>query len=512
MSCAQIRSPQGGDKDETPPQIENMIPRNYSTNFAGTKLMMEFDEYVTLKNIQEQLLVSPPLLTRPEISIKGKSVIIEIQEKLEENTTYTFNFGDGVVDINEGNPLDSNTIVFSTGSFLDSLSIKGKAMNAYSQLPANCGILLHRSLEDSAIVNDRPQYFARTDERGYFELNNLRDGEYRIYAISDQDKNYKWTENEMIGYLDSSIMVFPEDSTIYNLELFMQKPSKQFIKNYKSFGHGKAEFVLNLKPKNLDIRGQGFQFDSLYVLNYYRKDSISCWFENIRDLEDPELILTDGEWADTLGLGSFDEGEKTEVPLLELQGKMIIKQNPRKTLDLSYNSPLKEFDKSKMIFRFDTVETNFEIETLNPLTLELTSNWSNARNANLYLFPEAVKDIYGQTNDTTLIRIKVLGKEDHSELLLGLNCEKLGNYIIELFEGERVEKTELFSDSTQFSWNWLSPGEYQIRVIEDINQNGLWDTGEYFERRQPEPVAVFNATLQLRPNWLLEQSWDLKFE
>ena len=292
----------------------------------------------------------------------------------------------------------------------------------------------------------------------------------------------------------------------------MQEPTKQFIKKYKSFSHGKVEIVLNAMPNYIDIEGIGFQYDSLITINDIRKDSISLWFENIRELDDPELIIRDGEWADTLGLGSFDESDKMEIPEFEIVGKTIIKQSPKKPLEFLFSLPLSVFDKSNMAFRTDTIKLDFNPSLSKPMTLDFSTEWGEIRNANLYLFPNAVKDIYGQTNDTTLIRMNILGIEDHSELILSLNCERQGNYIIEMFEGERIEKVETFSDSTLFSWKWLSPGEYQIRVIEDLNQNGIWDTGNYFENVQPEPVALFGTTLQLRANWLLEQNWDLKFE
>ncbi|NND76678.1 MAG: hypothetical protein HKN39_00650 [Flavobacteriales bacterium] len=511
-SCAQIRSPQGGDKDLLPPVIKMMVPPNYSTNFSGNKILLEFDEYVTLKDIQEQLLVSPPLLKRPEISVKGKSVIIQLDEVLEETTTYTFNLGEGIVDVNEGNPLDSNTVVFSTGPFLDSLFIRGSVFNAYSRAPMDCGVLLHRSLEDSAIVNDRPQYYSRTDERGNFELKNLREGIYRLYALKDIDKNYKWSEVESMAFFEKDVIVSAEDTTFYQLSSFEHVPSKQFVKRYESQSHGKVEFVLNKAPLDLSITGLGFVYDSLIVLGGNSTDSVNCWFQNLRDLEDPELILTDGEWSDTLSLGSFDEGEKMEVPELAFSNKFILEQSPKKDLELSINSPISRIDTSNMLLRFDTISSSFATEKVSALSFGLSTDWEQGRNVNLVIYPGAIQDIYSQKNDTTVFRVKVLGKEDHSELTLTVSCGEPANYIIELFEGARVERRESFSDSTLFVWDWIVSGEYQLRIYNDENGNGVWDTGNYFEKRQPEQLMLFDTPIQLRPNWLLEQKWDLKFE
>lgn len=511
-ACAQIKTPTGGEKDEDAPVILEMIPDNYSTNFSGNKILLSFDEYVKLNNIQDQLLVSPPLLNRPEISLKGRTVIIELEEELKENTTYTFNFGEGIIDVNEGNPLDSNKVVFSTGSFLDSLSIRGNAKRAFSNVSSSCGILLHEILSDSAIVNERPTYFAKTDESGNFTLENLRGGKYRLFAIEDLDKNYKWTENEWMAYYPETIEIIPNDSILYTLTLFREKTKKQFVKRYESKNYGRAEFVLNMQPTNLEVDVLGFEYDSIYTTTTDRRDSLVYWFSKMNILDDPEIILTDGDWIDTLSLNSFSSNSKQELPKLVTKNELIHKQDPQKPLSLEFNNPILKFDQEQIFFRLDTNVRSLEPSRTGTSEFEINIPWENSRSASLSLFPGFVTDIFGQTNDSLLLRYKVLSIEDFSELKLKVIPLENDKYILELYSENKIERQVSFTDSSEFNWNWIPAGKYKLRLLKDENENGIWDSGNYFKNEQPEPVKIFSGDLNLRANWLVEQTWNVTFE
>jgi len=211
--CANPVAPQGGPKDETPPRILEMDPPNYSTLFNGKQLAVSFNEYVKLNNLTNQLMISPPLSKTPRIKIKGKSVIIEIDEQLRDSTTYTFFFGDAIVDITESNPIKNFEYVFSTGTLLDSMAVKGKVMDAADMKPKDgVAVLLYIPDVDS-IPNDslpilsRPVYVSRTNKEGEFELNNLRNIPYKIVALSDKNSNYLYDlPNEEIAFSDTLII------------------------------------------------------------------------------------------------------------------------------------------------------------------------------------------------------------------------------------------------------------------------------------------------------------------
>lgn len=206
-ACANPVSPTGGPKDTTPPEIIRSIPLNQSVNFTGDRVIMTFSEFVTLKDMNTQLVVSPPLSEPPVFSMRGKSMTMKFEEPLRENSTYNFFFGDAIVDLTEANPLTNYSFSFSTGPVLDSLSIKGKLLNAFNLQPVKSAfVMLYDSIYDSVPYKQRPYYLARTSETGDFVLNNLRDSKYLMFALTDINGNYMYDmPTEEIAFLDSLV-------------------------------------------------------------------------------------------------------------------------------------------------------------------------------------------------------------------------------------------------------------------------------------------------------------------
>ncbi len=211
--CANPVAPQGGPKDEIPPTILDMDPPNYSSNFNQERLIIQFDEYVKLQGLTNQLMISPPLNYDPRIRTRGKSVVIEIDEPLRDSTTYTFFFGDAIVDITEANALKNFEYVFSTGLLIDSMAVKGTVVNAFDAMPKDGIAVMLYALEIDSIPIDslpilvRPNYVSRTNDKGEFELNNLRNIPYKLIALLDMNSNYLYDlPNEQIAFSDTIIM------------------------------------------------------------------------------------------------------------------------------------------------------------------------------------------------------------------------------------------------------------------------------------------------------------------
>lgn len=216
ISCAKMSAPTGGPKDRLPPVVINSIPQNGAKNFSGKKLSITFNEYVVLDNINEKFMVSPPLKKKPKVYIKGKSVNVEFDEKLKDSTTYTFYFLDAIKDLNEGNILENYSFVISTGSVIDSLSVTGNAYSSFNlEVPEKTRVLLYRELADSAVVKHLPDYISRVDQTGYFRIDNVRSGNYRLYALKDLDnsKNYNSTDEEF-AFINSPVVISPEKNFI----------------------------------------------------------------------------------------------------------------------------------------------------------------------------------------------------------------------------------------------------------------------------------------------------------
>jgi len=215
-ACAKISAPTGGPRDRTPPVVVKSIPENSATNFKGKSIAITFDEYVTLDNITDKFMVSPPMKKKPRVFIKGKNVNVEFEDKLKDSTTYTFYFQDAIKDLNEGNILDNYQFVFSTGPVIDSLSVTGNVYKAFDlEVPEKTLALMFSNQEDSAVIKNLPDYITRVAVDGYFRIDNVRAGKYRLYALKDDDnsKNYNLIEEEF-AFMDSLIIVTPEKNFI----------------------------------------------------------------------------------------------------------------------------------------------------------------------------------------------------------------------------------------------------------------------------------------------------------
>jgi|WetSurMetagenome_2_1015567.scaffolds.fasta_scaffold42436_1 hypothetical protein len=215
-ACAKISSPSGGLRDKLPPVVVKTIPLNGAKNFRGNKIEILFNEYVVLDNISDKFMVSPPMKKKPRVLIRGKGVVVEFDDKLKDSTTYTFYFQDAIKDLNEGNVLKNYQFVLSTGPVIDSLSVTGNIYNAYNlEVPEKTIVLLYRELADSAVVKHLPDYISRVDQNGYFRINNVRPGKYRLYGLKDDDnsKNYN-LPNEEFAFMDSAIVITPEKNFI----------------------------------------------------------------------------------------------------------------------------------------------------------------------------------------------------------------------------------------------------------------------------------------------------------
>ena len=211
--CAQQGSPSGGPRDEDPPKVVSSEPANYSTRFDNKRIEITFDEFIVLDNVNQELVVSPPMKEKPEVKLRKKTLIVEIADTLKENTTYTFNFGSAIKDLHEGNKLLNYEYAFSTGDVLDSLSVKGTLRNAedLSVPDEPVTIMLYNDLRDSVPLTDIPLYVGRSDEKGIFSVNNLRTDVYKVFALKDGNYNLLYDlPTEVIGFLDTALRVDAE--------------------------------------------------------------------------------------------------------------------------------------------------------------------------------------------------------------------------------------------------------------------------------------------------------------
>jgi hypothetical protein len=211
--CAKIGSPSGGPKDETPPEIVSSEPVNYSTSFDDKRIEIKFNEFIQLKNIYNELIISPPLEERPVTKLKGKALVIDLNNELRDSTTYTLNFGNAIADNNEGNVLPNFEFVISTGDYVDSMSVTGKLVNAFNLKPPDeqVYIMLYENFNDSAPYLEIPSFIGKTNKDGTFAVNNIKSDTFNIFALQDGNSNLLFDiASEKIAFIDSSFIITPE--------------------------------------------------------------------------------------------------------------------------------------------------------------------------------------------------------------------------------------------------------------------------------------------------------------
>lgn len=561
-NCAKIGAPSGGKLDETPPAIKKSVPENFSINTKPTEFEITFDEYVQLKEINQKLLISPPLQERPEIRLKGKSLIVELKEELKENTTYTFNFFDAIVDNNEGNPIENFEYVFSTGEELDSLSLSGNVIKAFDlEVDENVYVLLHKNTEDSAFNKLTPDYVTKADEEGNFRINNLKADSFRIYALKDVNMNYMFDQSgEAIAFLDTAIFIKPNsqaelDSNLLdsaavilrppdlgnlNLYLFQEEIKEQYLKSQERNRSQHLLFVFNeplTEHPELNLIEKETQTDWFLREEYVLKDSVSYWIKDtsISNIEflNLELIYLKEDSAnnlvkfrDTINLRYTKtvqtrprrrETEPTEIPVPTIAITSNISRSRsfdlNKRIKLETPTPIIQTDTSKMLLveAEDTLKKHVEYEfikdNLSQRICYLSVPWTEDKSYDLTFYPGAFVDMYNTTNDTTIQHFKTQSLEYYGAILLSLsNLED--NLIVQLLDmKDEVLREQVVKTDSLIEFRYLSPGQYKLKAIVDWNSNGKWDTGNFAEKKQPEEALFYTEEIQIRSNWDYELEW-----
>lgn len=509
--CARKGTPTGGPKDVTPPVLLRAEPENMSTNFEGKKIRLYFDELVKLEKVQEQLIVSPPLKYQPLLSPQGganKFVEIVIQDTLKENTTYTINFGQSIVDNNEGNPNPFLTYVFSTGDYIDSLELQGVVKDAFNKEADDfISVMLYSidsSYTDSTIYKRPPNYITNTlDSAIIFNLKNLKEGAYALFGIKDQTKNNVFDQNtDKIGFIKDTVQL-PTDS-IYLLNLFREVPDYGIAvptyaaKNKISFGFygdGKDIELNTITPIPDTVKTK--------ILKERDKDTLNFWFTPY-DMD--SLLFTVKNEAlkiiDTFKVKS----RKVGIDSLKLTPSRTGTLNFEERFSLLANTPIESLDTTKIeVFKQDTLQV---IHTAVLDTLENQVNFEFKVDANekykVQMIPGAIVDFFGTTNDSINFNLNTKSYADYGNLSVNLNGESIEYPVILELTNERgeVQRTQTATEPQVFEFNHISPGKYLIRAIFDINNNGQWDTGNYLKRIQPEKVSYYPTTLEMRANWI----------
>jgi uncharacterized protein (DUF2141 family) len=434
--CANIIPPSGGPRDSLPPVLVSANPKDSTTNFRGNRIILTFDEYIDLQDVQQNLLFTPIFETNPVIEAKLRTLTLKLKDSLEANTTYTFNFGNAIKDINESNVLRNFTYTFSTGPALDSLTLSGKVILAETgKIDTTLIVVLHNTFEDSVIAKKRPRYVTRLDGSGNFTFKNLPADTFAVYALSDVGGQRKYTSTSQL-FAFNNTPVKTTDSTSKNITLYAYKET-----------NGTQASTPATRPAANDKRLR-------FTTNLTR---------NEQDLGTNLVITTD--------------------------------------------APLRFFDSSKIQFSTDSTFTAVTAyrAVLDSLKKNITIStaWKPGTPYHLILNKDFAEDTIGRRLlKTDTLHFTTKGAEDYGSIAIRMrNINPALNPVLQFVQNDIV----VFSapiKSGRFEYQLFNPGDYDLRILYDTNNNGKWDPGQFFgTKKQPELAVPVQRKITVKPNW-----------
>lgn len=528
QSCAQVVMPGGGKKDITPPKVVKFVPDSAQLNFNAREIQIVFNEFVQLKDLNSQLIISPPLKNAPDINIKNKTlnIVFDKKDTLKANTTYSISFGNSIQDITENNPIDNFKYIFSTGSFIDSCSVKGKVKTGFNHtVEKGILVMLYSNFEDSIVYKKLPDYFAKTNDDGTFQINNVREGNYKLVVLRDGNANYKYDgESESIGFIDTPVKATGKENIL--IDIFQETPKKLFLKKNNYDSYGKIVFVFNKGADSLQINPINYTFkDSDLLLQYsINKDTLTYWFRNI-DKDILRLQLKNGNRImDTLEYKLIVKEDALKSRKNKLALRVLNNFDGNQTFDLNsklkliFNHHIEKAGESIFLRQDTTLIKNKNVpyyfpdndNSFIPYDIKL----KEATKYHLFIPPGTFTDFFGLTNDTIKMDFKTQEERYYGTVKLKINIpEGKGQYILQLMDDkENLYRESIINAGQTINYDFLHPQQYKLKLIYDDNKNGKWDTGNYLQKLQPEKVIYYTGTITVRSNWDLDLEWKITSE
>ena len=515
-TCANRGTITGGEKDVEPPVITKESPENFSTNFAEKEIRIYFNEYIKIKDVQKQLIISPPMKTQPEITPLGgasKEIRIKIFDTLPPNTTYAFNFGQSIVDNNEGNPYSFYRYVFSTGDYIDSLSVGGNILDAEKREPEDfISVMLYEvdsMFTDSVIYKETPKYITNTlDSTTTFKLENLKAGKYLMIALKDENTSNKYEQKtDRIAFREEFITIPTDES--FELKLFKEEANFKVIRPKQVAGN-KIAFAYEGDRKNLKINlhsqtPEGFlkrvtkdsESDTLYYWHSPKIEADSLLFSVKNGIYQDSMYVNIREMKkDTLVIKPVQSGTLRLDEEFEIEGTIpftTIKQENITLLD-------KDSLKVDFTVRLDSLQNRYVFDF----------EKKEDDNYRMELLPEALTDLFENTNDTLKYGFRTKNQSDYGKARITL-VNAVYPVIVQITNNKGDVLSQLYSDkNAPFDFENLNSGKLYLRVIYDTNKNGKWDTGNYLKKIQPERISYYPEMLDIRANWEEQYTFTLK--
>jgi len=459
--CANIVAPMGGPRDTIPPRLVLATPHDSAKLFPLTaakgtsnKIVFYFNEYIDPKDIRTELIVSPVPKTDPIVDSKLRTLTVRIKDTLEPNTTYSLNFGNAIRDVNEGNILKNFTYVFSTGKYIDSMQYSGHVIVANTgKIDSTLIVLLHKKLDDSAVVKSKPRYIARVDSTGRFKFRYLEPGKYALYAMKDEGGSHQYlSKGQLFAFADSPVVIGPGGTPPLVLYAYAEGPETKSGNKSSSSGGAKSSGGEKKSDKEKE-KDKRLQFQT------------------------------------NLSNGVFD--------VLD-------------TFRFQFPNPLKDFDSSKIKFtdeNFQSIPDKdyrfMEGDTNNRLFYMLYT-WPTDTKYHLILAKDFAQDSSGRMLlKTDTISFRTRKDIEYGEVWIRIfNLDLNRKPVLQFVVGDAVKYSVPLRNNNAYKTQLFTPGDYELRVLYDTNGNGVWDPGEFFgKHRQPEQVITVLKKFTVKPNW-----------
>lgn len=511
LSCAQIRPLKGGEKDTVPPVALSVYPPHLSTSFTSKQIVFYFDEYIQLNNITQELIVSPPLAKQPKIRIKQKSLVITLDEELLPNTTYTFNFGDGVVDLNEGNKANDLVYVFSTGNSIDSLSMKGKVLDAYTMQPAvGYRVMLFESDTTITSKKSRPVYFAKTKADGSYILNYLRGGNFYLYALNDENSNFRADEGEHLALVADPVSPVFNDSSVTVLYVSKPRPLNPQVDSYVIDSCGYIAFKWDPYFAGLAVESINDQISESLILE---RDSAFVRFKGKPTDKVENVVVSFGkELQDTIRVPFY-----TSAQISSFNINSLIEKKHHIDLPLMLNVPLwaRLADSTYIELKRDTIAVPFRVEFSGDSgQCIISAPMEHGKDYSLSVWPGAFINESGGTNDTLKVDYSTYKGQELGSLKFVFTGDQLPENSVFILT-DKSEKIIFRADPTKKDFlviDKLPAADYTARIWVDENRNQIFDPLIPLEKKQPEKVFLFPQTITVRANWELNLDWKISVE
>lgn len=488
ISCASVQQLDGGDKDTIAPKVVSTYPDSGSLNINSTSFNFIFDEYIATTNISELLIISPSQKKPPKVEIKGKKLTIQLNDILQDSTTYTIQFNGSIIDINESNPIDNYNYIFSTGTYLDSLTASGVVIDILTNKPCDaCNVHLYKDLNDSLIINNKPDYVTKTDKNGKYKFTNLPFSTYNIVALLDKNKNLKLDKDESVTL--SQEITTGSDST-YSHKLFPNENNDKYKLDQISKKVPGIITIISNKPLQRDSL-KLYINDSLSSYSISQsKDTITTYYTPTRDTTSVLAIYSQD---------SFNFKYILNLSSLKYSLNLSNSLNDR-DLILKSKTPILKIDTTKIKIYADSQLLDILKYTIYNTQVKIRTNTITENNTYQLLLEEgALTDVLNQISKSDTIDIKP-ATNHKSSLALSLTGTNSLSYIISLKQGKTLIYNNYISSDTSILYNNLKPGTYKLEIIQDRNQNGIWDTGDFISKKEPESIQL-SDDIEIRENW-----------